>query len=156
MAIKKGIPDPGHYPMVDTINKLGKYVSSETKNSLCVRWSKDDRLKYLSKIDGAKSNFPGPGEHEAKGNVADLNGSYLSHFHSLTEQRGFGTKTAVRISSTHQSPRFNTPGPGHYRPPSDFGYVDFRQDKVNEAKVSKMGSTIESIKEVVKSKSVEK
>jgi hypothetical protein len=124
IAKKKAVPPPGAYDIVDAIHKKGEYVNSEAQNSKSARWSKDDRLKYLSFVVGGNQKFPGPGTHEMKGNVADLNGSHLSHFHSLMDQRGFGNKTSTR--STNASPRFATPGPGNYRTPSDFGYVTIR------------------------------
>lgn len=49
-----------------------------------------------------------------------------SNFHSI-KTPSFGVGGRMRLTQ-----RFQTPGPGSYRPPSDFGYVDiiqFRQQK---------------------------
>jgi len=35
-------------------------------------------------------------------------------------------KTTSPRSKWGENPRFRTPGPGSYRPPSDFGYLQFR------------------------------
>ena len=130
MARKKGVPDPGAYELKG-IDKFGEYINSEQPNSRSARWSKDDRMKHLSALPGNVKDTPGPGAHEPKGCVADLNGSHLSHFHSLMDQRGFGTKTSIR--TVQPSPRFNTPGPGTYRVPSDFGYVTIRDQEMQKA-----------------------
>jgi len=60
---------------------------------------------------------PGPGQHEQYGEI--YKGKHVStHFHS-TKVPSFGIGGRSRWTQ-----RFQTPGPGAYRPPSDFGYVD--------------------------------
>ena len=80
-------------------------------NSKASRWSKDQRLKY------EVSKSPGPGAHEHLGNVADAN-STAGQFRSI-QTRYFGSEARDQGWVA----RFKTPGPGSYRPPSDFGYV---------------------------------
>ena len=62
---------------------------------------------------------PGPGQYETLGNTGSP--SHNSNFHNI-KTRNFGSE--ARQSAWVA--RFNTPGPGTYRPPSDFGYVTAR------------------------------
>ena len=67
-------------------------------------------------------NIPGPGTYAQKGNIAD-GPQVCSNFHSTI------TKNLSTSEKRHEwggNPRFRTPGPGTYRPPSDFGYLDFK------------------------------
>lgn len=61
--------------------------------------------------------MPGPGSYEPKDYQDGT--YYLSQFKSAGVRR-FGT--AARMSITIGGR--DVPGPGSYRPPSDFGYVD--------------------------------
>lgn len=64
---------------------------------------------------------PGPGYYEAPGLIEQNNGFQLvSNFHSVKARR-FGTSMRTTTDS-----KMVTPGPGTYRPPSDFGYLDFK------------------------------
>ena len=66
-----------------------------------------------------KLQNPGPGTYEAVGNVSNGNQS-CSNYHSIIT-RTFKTTEDQRPTEIQ---RFKTPGPGTYRPPSDFGYMD--------------------------------
>jgi hypothetical protein len=64
---------------------------------------------------------PGPGFYESPGRIDQNNGfQMISNFRTVKARR-FGT--ALR---TENDSKLDTPGPGSYRPPSDFGYLDFK------------------------------
>mmetsp|Transcript_306 Transcript_306/g.454 ORF Transcript_306/g.454 Transcript_306/m.454 type:complete len:161 (-) Transcript_306:657-1139(-) len=115
-ANKQAIPGPGSYEETQAINKTGVYHSSQMNNSKAARINTGRRWKEPTE------RSPGPGYYEDLGGVAK--GSQVcSNFHS-TIVKNIGT-----TEKRHQwggNPRFRTPGPGTYRPPSDFGYLDFK------------------------------
>lgn len=67
-----------------------------------------------------KQFIPGPGQYEPK-DYQD--GTYTLSKYKNACARRFGT--AARLSMKH--PSIDTPGPGSYRPPSDFGYLDLEK-----------------------------
>ena len=65
---------------------------------------------------------PGPGTYEEIGRIA-AGKQVCTNFHSTI------VKNMSTTSPRHQwggNPRFRTPAPGTYRPPSDFGYLEFK------------------------------
>ena len=72
--------------------------------------------------DYDKKLSPGPGYYNETGNVA-AGAQVCTNFHS-TLTKNLGTTEAR--TQWGGNPRFRTPGPGTYRPPSDFGYLDFK------------------------------
>ena len=77
------------------------------------RFNDDDRLKR---------HLPGPGQYRMENDISQNTGRYL-----LSNIRSYGTKRYVKNSNIHslrQEPKTCTPGPGSYKPPSDFGYLD--------------------------------
>ena len=92
-------------------------MSSELNNSKAAYWSKDTRLKdQTSKY----TQSPGPGAHETVSMTECCKASQAnSNYHNiLTKKFGPASPTQSRLE------RFATPGPAHYRVPSDFGYID--------------------------------
>ena len=72
------------------------------------------------------SNVPGPGSYESLGDI-DPNGKYFDSRFKCSLVRTFGQED-------HHSPkhRSETPGPGNYRLPSEFGhYLARSADKEN-------------------------
>ena len=65
---------------------------------------------------------PGPGTYTETGNCA-TGAQVVSTFHSTLTKN---LKTTEARTKWGGNPRFKTPGPGSYRPPSDFGYLDFK------------------------------
>jgi hypothetical protein len=63
-----------------------------------------------------KAFIPGPGSYDPK-DYMDSN-YVLSQWKNASTRR-FGTAARMQLKMTK-----DTPGPGTYRPPSDFGYVD--------------------------------
>ncbi len=92
-------------------SKLNAY-----RNSKAAHFSPTQRFKPTKVEDR-----PGPGYYDMPGEVNKNNGFQLiSNFHTVKTRR-FGT--SVR---SQQESKNNTPGPGTYRAPSDFGYLDFK------------------------------
>lgn len=65
----------------------------------------------------------------------------MSHYKSVAVRR-FGTAARPDIAKKH----FETPGPGTYRPPSDFGYVKLTRKYVATVRQPQMHN--HSIEEV--------
>ena len=86
------------------------------RNSRAARMNTGRRWKDVG------TSVPGPGTYEEIGCVA-AGDQVVSTFHTTL------TKNLATTETRHKwggNPRFRTPGPGTYRPPSDFGYLDFK------------------------------
>jgi len=66
--------------------------------------------------------LPGPGSYEEAGKISS-GAQVCTRFHSTITKN---MKTTSPRSRWGGNPRFATPGPGSYRPPSDFGYLEFK------------------------------
>jgi Sperm-tail PG-rich repeat len=64
--------------------------------------------------------MPGPGYYEPKGSM-EISGDQIISQYGSVKVRRFGTAQRPNISNSNP-----TPGPGTYRPPSDFGYLSLR------------------------------
>ena len=71
---------------------------------------------------GIGTSVPGPGTYDETGCVASGD-QVVSNFHTTLTKNLRTTETRHKWGG---NPRFRTPGPGTYRPPSDFGYLDFK------------------------------
>ena len=77
---------------------------------------------------------PGPGTYEELGSVG-------KGVHTCTN---FKSPKVKNIGTTEKRPewsihsRFATPGPGTYRPPSDFGYMDMKKNSGKDFNASTM------------------
>ena len=67
---------------------------------------------------------PGPGQYEELGNVGKA--VHTCSTYKTPRAKNIGTTEQRPEWSTHS--RFATPGPGTYRPPSDFGYMDMKKN----------------------------
>ena len=79
-------------------------------------------------LDGIKK-LPGPGQYDPKPSINDTGSYFLSKFRSSLV-RTFGK--VERVSPENRKIFNNTPGPGTYRAPSDFGYYQARDLFVRE------------------------
>ncbi len=124
---KQAIPGPGTYEPKVNLDSIGVYHLSNLTYVLedynfCYRNSKAPNISPRGerfKDESKKKKFiPGPGSYE----IRDYNdGNYiLSQFKNAGVRR-FGT--AARMQMKLGVSR-ETPGPGAYRPPSDFGYLE--------------------------------
>lgn len=65
---------------------------------------------------------PGPGYYELPGTMdKDCGKQQVSQYKTVRVRR-FGTSQRPELANE----KTKTPGPGTYRPPSDFGYLDFK------------------------------
>lgn len=113
-AKKLNIPGPGTYEDPTKMPATGSYPTSEFSNSKSSRINTGRRFKPQLTLG------PGPGTYEEMGNIG-------KSVHTCTnfkspKIKNIGTTEKRPEWSTHS--RFATPGPGTYRPPSDFGYLD--------------------------------
>ena len=72
----------------------------------------------------ARNYIPGPGTYTNIEGYSDTKNErlyHLSQFKNLMTRR-FGTSQRPRVEHKHQT---LVPGPGSYRAPSEFGYLDF-------------------------------
>lgn len=116
MAIKRGVPGVGHYEDQLGLDSTGTYnQNSQWSNSKAQKWAPSyDRFK----VPNTTSQLtPGPGQHDTVGDLSHST-QVNSNFHNI-KTPSFGIGGRAKWGS-----RNNTPGPGSYRPPSDFGYVD--------------------------------
>ena len=65
-----------------------------------------------------RNNSPGPGTYETTCAIDKMD-QKISNFKSVAVRK-FGTSVRPNLSKYDTQ----TPGPGHYRPPSDFGYLE--------------------------------
>ena len=84
--------------------------------------SKASNFNTGRRFKDAANGKPGPGAYEETGKISSGK-QVCSNFHS-TRIKNMGT-TEPR-TQWGGNPRFRTPAPGTYRPPSDFGYLEFK------------------------------
>ena len=114
------MPGPGTYNDTQAFAATGSYPSSEYQNSKASRMNTGRRFKNVI----ANKN-PGPGQYEELGKVS-LGTHTCTNFKS-PKVKNIGTTEQRPAWSVHS--RFATPGPGTYRPPSDFGYLEMQRTK---------------------------
>lgn len=135
---KQKLPGPGHYGVNHGlgINKIGKYYLSNMKNSQASVFSPSKRFRESSSTLTTK---PGPGTYEPtdiRENSEKVRTMLLSHFRTNMPSRmvqPYFTQAGERPGTTDRS-NMNTsrigetPGPGTYILPSDFGHLDYGCD----------------------------
>ena len=127
---KKNVPGPGAYPVPFTINEKGKYFLAKYKTV----WARDFS-KYTGRCQTSQEKVLGPGSYTVQGIDLSPKGKYVSsRLHNClvgsfegSERKFFNDKT-------------NTPGPGNYRLPSEFGYYESGK-KLNKT-IEKLNSSI--------------
>lgn len=118
LAQLNGIPGPGTYETDGTtINKYGRYCVSKIQNSRAAVWSPAKRIFNNNKEQIA---LPGPGNY-------DINDKKEGNLYVLSKYKNTGTTIYHRSTSVVESTRLNTPGPGSYMAPSDFGYLEMNR-----------------------------
>jgi Sperm-tail PG-rich repeat len=87
------------------------------RNSKAAHFSPSKRFVEQSKL---KIKFiPGPGQYEAK--------DYTDGVYTLSKFKNAGVRrfgTAARVLAVLNHTQRDMPGPGAYRVPSDFGYIE--------------------------------
>eukprot|EP01015_Nassula_variabilis_P014701 TRINITY_DN2218_c0_g1_i8.p1 TRINITY_DN2218_c0_g1~~TRINITY_DN2218_c0_g1_i8.p1 ORF type:complete len:257 (-),score=50.47 TRINITY_DN2218_c0_g1_i8:90-860(-) len=119
-------PGPGAYDAYQTINPKGKHFVSKFKSSgaTTINPSHSSRFKDF---DLTKKN-PGPGQYDQMQTI-DKNGNYFVSKFKSSMCRSFSHATRKGLGMNAA----NSPGPGQYRLPSDFGYYQAKnfQDEGN-------------------------
>ena len=122
--IKKNIPGPGTYGMGIEINKYGVYNLSTISNSRAANWS-PAKERFNKQELKEKIKVPGPGSY----NPNDYDGvQYL-----LSNFKTYGTRKYMKDSYSGSkrlslvNTKADTPGPGTYVAPSDFGHLEFHR-----------------------------
>lgn len=115
-ASRSQTPGPGTYKPKLEISPTGFYFASNVPSSRAPRIAPCSEI--AKKIRRKGQDAPGPGTYSPKTEIVKDGTYFLSHIPS-TQCRTFGRST--RSSSVN---RIQTPGPGSYRVPSDFGFYD--------------------------------
>lgn len=108
-------PGPGSYRPKVNINSLGVYFASNIPNSCAPRIAPSSDISRKIPV---QTRIPGPGSYYPKDGLSGDGSYFLSRIPS-SQCRTFGRSTrSVSVQ------RLQTPGPGSYRLPSDFGFYD--------------------------------
>jgi len=131
MMIRQNLPGPGNYGVSHGlgINKIGKYYVSNMPNSRCSVFSPGKRFRTQSSIG---TQGPGPGTYmpdDVSVKEDKVRKYVLSNFKTNAGSRmvmPYKTINGDRPDVTDRSVkcRLDTPGPGQYILPSDFGHLE--------------------------------
>ena len=114
---------PGTYGYGIEINKYGVYGLSTIENSRAAAWS-PSKKRFVDDLRH-KKNLPGPGDYDPSDQIGGTSQYLLSNFKS------YGTRKYMpntQHSSRGPAPtKSETPGPGTYQAPSDFGYLELNK-----------------------------
>jgi len=135
--IKQDLPGPGNYgrDLGIGINKIGKYYVSNISNSRASVFSPSKRFKDNR---SAMTQNPGPGTYTADDvSLTDdkVRTYVLSNFKTNGVSRmvmpynTINGNRAADFSDRSIKSRLDTPGPGQYQLPSDFGHLDSFRDQ---------------------------
>jgi hypothetical protein len=117
--IKKNSPGPGAYGYGIEINKYGIYKLSTVGNSRAAAWS-PSKKRFIDDLRH-KRDIPGPGDYHPSDQINGSGQYLLSNFKSYGTRKYMPDST---LSSRGPAPlKSETPGPGSYQAPSDFGYL---------------------------------
>jgi len=124
------VPGPGNYTITPTIDPKGKYSISKYKGSGATLFSPARSKRFYDLKDG----YPGPGAYEST-NALKGDGSYFVSKFQSSFCRTFSH--GMRKNATTGSINTETPGPGSYKLPSEFGHYETAQHskKSNESQV---------------------
>ena len=121
--LKKNVPGPGTYGYGIEINKYGVYGLSTIENSRAAAWS-PSKKRFMDDLRH-KRDIPGPGDYDPSDQIGGTSQYLLSNFKS------YGTRKYMpntQHSSRGPAPtKSETPGPGTYQAPSDFGYLELNK-----------------------------
>jgi len=125
IMIKSAVPGPGTYEPATNLSSIGKYPISTLPNSKAANWS-PSKKRFYDSVQHTKY-LPGPGAYNPS-DVESTSGGYIvSNFRNTGNVKFIKPKIGLRSRTPNNKNRLNTPGPGTYLLPSDFGYcVDSR------------------------------
>jgi Sperm-tail PG-rich repeat len=112
------IPGPGKYDVNSTFNKAGQHFISKYISNHKIVFSKESRFKVFDR------KLPGPGEY-GNSNAINKSGSYFVSKFRSSQVHSFGKlqRNSLYIERCH----LETPGPGVYAAPSEFGESAIKQ-----------------------------
>jgi hypothetical protein len=114
-------PGPGQYQVPQSVNEKGNYFVSKYKNSSAtvINPARSVRFKEIPGISVSKQN-PGPANYEPKLGMSPK-GDYF-----ISKLKNSGCRTFYHFDRSTKLTPFatETPGPGNYRLPSDFGHYE--------------------------------
>lgn len=113
------MPGPGIYGNGLELNKMGVYVLSTVENSRATKWSPSKQR--FTDADYYRRGTPGPGNY----NPSDYNADTCSYITSKFRNRG-SIQYRHDITKKIERTKTETPGPGSYIAPSDFGHLDLK------------------------------
>lgn len=120
IEIKKNIPGPGTYGDVIEINKYGVYNVSTIENTRAAAWSPSKkRFGEFENEIRLKNTIPAPGTYDPK--------DYSNDKYLLSSFKNYGTRKFMPDQCRNANKRklmSETPGPGSYQAPSEFGYLE--------------------------------
>jgi hypothetical protein len=117
----KFVPGPGTYPVLETISPKGKYYLSKFKGSGATLISPAHSRRFTE----LKPGYPGPGTYAPTAATTEDGSYFVSKFKSsLCRTFGHSMRRNASMSSFDE-----TPGPGFYRIPSEFGYYESNKTK---------------------------
>lgn len=136
MRRKADVPGPGIYGNGLEMNSTGVYVLSTVENSRATKWSPSKQR--FPDPDYYRKQSPGPGEYQP----SDYNYSTGMYITSQFKNRG-SIQYKRDITRKADKTRHETPGPGSYIAPSDFGHFELKpQDAMGEFLNTKIGNDI--------------
>ena len=129
IQMKQNVPGPGTYGQGIEINKYGSYILSTIENSKAATWS-NSKNRFIDEQKHSKE-IPGPGKYDP----SDYNGSQ----YILSAYRSYGTRKYRKDSNVSKKQPDQYPGPGTYRAPSDFGYLELNKFKDQQIDKTSIG-----------------
>jgi hypothetical protein len=118
------VPGPGAYGFGVEMNKTGNYPLSTYENSRAANWS-PSKKRFIDETRPTR-DLPGPGHYNPSDTCS--NGMYL-----LSNFKNYGTKKFKLETKKGQTCKMETPGPGTYMPPSEFGYLELYKNSPRTA-----------------------
>ncbi|CAD8188050.1 unnamed protein product [Paramecium pentaurelia] len=111
------VPGPGQYESLPAIHEKGRYPISKYSNSCATLFNPKSSKRFTTDYS---TKVPGPGQYGLDKTGIQQDGRYfVSKFHD-SNVRSF-PKEARRTGSNE---KYQTPAPGNYRLPSEFGYYE--------------------------------
>ncbi|CAD8202217.1 unnamed protein product [Paramecium octaurelia] len=127
MILTKNVPGPGAYNSVQGIDSKGRYPISKFSNSCATLFNPPRSKRFDNKQ--YSSDVPGPGNYKLDNIGIQKTGFYpTSNLHS-SKCRSFPHD----IRKTYSVSSMQTPGPGQYRLPSDFGYYESKSKSISRS-----------------------
>ena len=116
--IKNSNPGPGAYEQKLEINKYGVYNVSHLRNSLAANWSPSPRFEDTLRHS---KNLPGPGSYREVDCISNKSGKYVSSMCKSPSSMRYKLDSRPKQGCFSSTAHTNTPGPGAYAAPSEFG-----------------------------------